>query len=443
MNQERWGALDALRGLAIAGMLLSGLVPYRVLPAWMYHAQNPPPLHAFRPDLPGITWVDLVFPLFLFALGAALPLALGRIASGWDAARGVLRRAAMLALFAIYARHISPHVVELGLPWHDALYALAGLALLFPLLARLPQGWPPAWRIAARCVGWGGAIVLMLLFRDSKGAGFSFMRSDIILMVLANVSLTGGLLWLATRERPSWRLGVLCFLLALRLCKDIPGWGQALWAWSPLPGIFSIPFQQYLFIVVPGMFAGEIVRSHRFARPARPLALAACCLAILAVCLAGLHARQLGATVLLTLVFGAGAWALAGRGGMLDKLLRYGGFLLLLGLALDPYEGGIQKGVATLSYYFVGAGLGFLLLVALLCVGKDLGVVGGAGQNPLFAYTAVHTLLTPILVLTGLGPLIGEWTTQPALGVVRALIYTGLLCWISALLARRGAVLRV
>jgi predicted acyltransferase len=78
MNQVRALSLDALRGLAILMMVLSGVVPYRVLPDWMYHAQLPPPTHAFDPTLAGLTWVDLVFPMFLFAMGAAIPMALSR-----------------------------------------------------------------------------------------------------------------------------------------------------------------------------------------------------------------------------------------------------------------------------------------------------------------------------------------------------------------------------
>ncbi|MBV6647244.1 MAG: DUF5009 domain-containing protein, partial [Cyclobacteriaceae bacterium] len=73
--QDRIQALDALRGIAILMMILSGVVPYTGLPAWMYHAQLPPPDRAFDPALPGLTWVDLVFPIFIFTLGAAIPLA--------------------------------------------------------------------------------------------------------------------------------------------------------------------------------------------------------------------------------------------------------------------------------------------------------------------------------------------------------------------------------
>ncbi|MFN7198991.1 MAG: DUF5009 domain-containing protein, partial [Bacteroidota bacterium] len=74
---DRVQELDVLRGIAIIGMVLSGSIAFGgLLPAWMYHAQVPPPNHQFDPTRPGITWVDLVFPLFLFCMGAAMPLSI-------------------------------------------------------------------------------------------------------------------------------------------------------------------------------------------------------------------------------------------------------------------------------------------------------------------------------------------------------------------------------
>ena len=63
-RQQRVLALDALRGLSILLMLFASSIPFGVLPSWMYHAQEPPPANIFNPKLPGITWVDLVFPFF-------------------------------------------------------------------------------------------------------------------------------------------------------------------------------------------------------------------------------------------------------------------------------------------------------------------------------------------------------------------------------------------
>jgi predicted acyltransferase len=98
----RHASLDGIRGLAILMMVFSGVIPYKVLPAWMYHAQLPPPDHVFSPTLPGITWVDLVFPMFVFIAGVSLALSLPRRAALHGraaAARGLILRAVIL--FAI------------------------------------------------------------------------------------------------------------------------------------------------------------------------------------------------------------------------------------------------------------------------------------------------------------------------------------------------------
>lgn len=74
---QRNQALDALRGFAILTMILSGSIAFgNVLPAWMFHAQVPPPEHKFNPTLAGITWVDLVFPFFLYCMGYVVRLTL-------------------------------------------------------------------------------------------------------------------------------------------------------------------------------------------------------------------------------------------------------------------------------------------------------------------------------------------------------------------------------
>ena len=99
-------ALDALRGYAIITMVLSATIVTHVLPGWMSHAQTPPPDHAFNPMLPGITWVDLVFPFFLFAMGAAFPFSIGKRAEKGDSKLKLvyeaIKRGVQLTFFAIF-----------------------------------------------------------------------------------------------------------------------------------------------------------------------------------------------------------------------------------------------------------------------------------------------------------------------------------------------------
>lgn len=92
---KRAYSLDALRGYAILTMILSATIAFGILPGWMYHAQVPPPDHHFDPTVYGITWVDLVFPFFLFAMGAAFPFSIGKKLAG-GVSRVCLLKAALL-----------------------------------------------------------------------------------------------------------------------------------------------------------------------------------------------------------------------------------------------------------------------------------------------------------------------------------------------------------
>ena len=115
MNKRAY-ALDALRGYAIITMVLSATVAWNSLPGWMYHAQTPPPDRAFDASLSGITWVDLVFPFFLFAMGAAFPFSIKkRFEKGDTKLRLVyeaIKRGVQLTFFAIFIQHFYPYVLS-------------------------------------------------------------------------------------------------------------------------------------------------------------------------------------------------------------------------------------------------------------------------------------------------------------------------------------------
>ena len=150
MKQERAHALDALRGYAIMTMILSATEAFRVLPAWMYHAQVPPPDHVFNPSIYGITWVDLIFPFFLFSMGAAIPLSLGRQYKAGASLRKLCRKSAIrwlkLAFFAIFIYHTFPFMLGYRQEWLRYAVPLAGFALMFVLYVPNPFRLPELWR---------------------------------------------------------------------------------------------------------------------------------------------------------------------------------------------------------------------------------------------------------------------------------------------------------
>ena len=465
----RADALDALRGFAILMMVLSGIIPFGVLPAWMYHAQVPPPAHAFVPTLAGITWVDLVFPFFLFALGAAIPLAglarLERGAAPGALVRGALARGGLLLFFAVFTAHVRPWAFDGGHeytlpnaagPW---LVALAGFACLWAVFWRAPLGWPRAWRTSVRAAGWAGALVILALVRYPDGSGFRVSRYDIILVVLANMAAVGGGLWIGTRARPFARWGALVLLAAAILGGREPGWMQPVMDWKPVEGLFRPYYLKYLFLVIPGTFAGERLwawlRDASGDTPAwarsHPAALALLGVALQAVVVVGLFARAVPLTAALAGALLAAGWALTARPGDADERLaawlwRSGAFWLVLGFVAEPFEGGIKKDNSTFSYYFVTAGLAHALLAALFVLGRRFGararVVEANGQNPMLAYVAFHNLVLPLLTLTGAAAAISAATEAPWVGFGRGAAYTALTAVVVWVATRRGWVWR-
>src|SRR5688572_21053119 len=63
-------AIDVFRGLTILVMIfVNDVASVRELPQWMMH---------MPPGRSGMTFVDVVFPAFLFIVGMAIPLAIDR-----------------------------------------------------------------------------------------------------------------------------------------------------------------------------------------------------------------------------------------------------------------------------------------------------------------------------------------------------------------------------
>jgi predicted acyltransferase len=113
-------AIDATRGLAIVILLLA------VHPG----PRDGLPFQLTHPSWHGLTFADLFFPLFLFAVGAAMPFS-ARTAT----ARSVLRRAALLFLIGVGLT--SAKNLTLGLA--GVLQHIAGSFLLAWLALKLPR----------------------------------------------------------------------------------------------------------------------------------------------------------------------------------------------------------------------------------------------------------------------------------------------------------------
>ncbi len=562
-NQKpRAHALDALRGYAIITMVLSAMEAFSVLPRWMYHAQVPPPDHVFDPTIYGITWVDIIFPFFLFSMGAAIPLSLGRQHAKGESIMKLtwktVQRWVKLTFFAIFIIHAFPFMLGYEQEWMRYAMPIFFFILLCLMFMPNPFGLSP---YKARAITWSAYLVavgFMLLQPYAGGAPFRLTDSDCIMLILANVSLTGSIIYLLTIGHPLRRLALLPFLVALFMAAHTANsWPALLIHTSWLPWLYLPAYQEYLLIIIPGTVAGEWIaqwlekmkandtseglvdnyqkkseavlengnplkggrgavlesgnkvkndekavlenenkvrtRSEEMKDKENALALpvALLSLVLIVVNVVLLFGRHLVANLVATMVLTAlTAWLLRSRREadttgveaakqrvaskdassqnaakqevsnreassqeaakqevynqkcsstpasptlhFWQRLSSAGAYLLLLGLCLESYEGGIRKDDVTLSYLFVTCGLAFyaLLLLTVVCdhwhVRWLCAPLEMVGKNPMVAYVSASMVIIPVLILTHIYPYIDALSSQPLTGFLKGVLLTAL-----------------
>lgn len=456
-SDPRSGNLDAFRGMSVLLMVLSGSIAFGdVLPAWMFHAQVPPADHVFKPGLAGITWVDLVFPFFLFSMGAAIPLSLKGKSDDLPVGKvllSIIQRCLLLVFFALFTVHARATAMSSSPSTGFYLLSIGCFCLLFPIF--LSKDRLPLQRFRwLKGVALAAAVIFMTVY-PFPGGGFDPEKNDVIIIILANMALLGSFLWLSTRYKPWMRVAILPPLMAILLAGNVDqSWNSTVYNWSPFPWMYQFVYLKYLFIVIPGTFAGEWLQEARSAGDTgrfrgskiQLTVIVALCWILTATNVIALFERHL----LLNL------GATAGLSFLMLYLLKqtrrirsrvkfgYAGiYLLLLGLAFEAFEGGVKKDPSTFSYYFITAGLAFIILLSFIILeylgyfSRSVRFLANTGKNPMIAYTAGNLLLIPLLNMTGAIMWLDAFNTSAWGGFLRGIIFTGIVAMITVYCTRK------
>ena len=161
-------SIDALRGLVIFTMIyvndIAG-VSSRVVPAWMRHFHG----------RSGMTFVDLVFPAFLFIVGMSVPFALGaRLARAeplWKCLLHVVVRTLSLLFIGIMIVNEWPDSEKMGWSaalWSTLMYLSAILAFSSLALPRRPRV-SRIVTLVLRVLGFASLVFLAFAFRGRDG----------------------------------------------------------------------------------------------------------------------------------------------------------------------------------------------------------------------------------------------------------------------------------
>lgn len=501
---NRASSIDLLRGFALLMMIFSGMLPFGgALPAWMYHAQVPPPLHQFNPTIAGLTWVDLVFPFFLFSMGAAasfaLPLKLAR--NGLTRTFGeLLRRSIRLLFIAIVGWQFHPlRLPTLG--WWAGIAGLLTYLGLFLAFFTFPN------KTGRQKLITGGLSALILsgvaAWLMASGKAIDPSVNDAIMRVLANVYFFGSIIWIVTNGGWSFRLGIAVFIMAFYLGSlQENSWVSNLWSTHDIFNLVSPMLLKYLLIFIPGTIVGDMLIA-KFVNSAndddeeeenendeenytfRPVWVenhepsdalmtpayqrgAAIVYGIVALgttvtTVWATFEREMGMGLACALgfaVFGFVSIFILGSTLTEEQILSrpigveqylkiqliiFGFFLLIIGYFIEPFQGGVKKDHATLSYFFLTSGLATLWILAFhhfyssLWIAKLLKPIEYLGQNALMAYLMAGFLIVPIMNLTHLSDLfIAPSPDKIAIfGIAKAVVITSAVLGLTAFLSKK------
>jgi hypothetical protein len=280
-------------------------------------------------------------------------------------------------------------------------------------------------------IGIGVAFLLMLFVPFDKQGHFELHRSDIIILVLANMGLLAAILYHYTREQHVIRLLLLVPLYGLITGRFLDeSWNQYIYEPYFADWLIEFDFLKYLFIVIPGIYAGEwLLKKPEWNKDASnsisKIGLAWLCTGLVVWNIIALYQRWLMSNLFISL---AGiaiiiAWQnMFNKENKLDqRLILAGSYLLISGLFFEAFEGGIKKDDTTLSYFFVTGGMSFLLLYAFDQFTLLSKVLAPIGQNPLLAYVLPGIFLLPLIDFSGLGEWYDALTETPFQGILHGL----------------------
>ena len=163
----RIASIDALRGFVMFVMIIVNdlsPVPADIVPWWMKHFHGPT----------GLTFVDLVFPGFLFIVGMSIPFALqSRLKKEprWRTFLHVISRTLALLFIGVLMVNDTPDTARMG--WSGPLWCtlmyLSAICAFCVLTPAKPGKTSRFVSLFLRCLGLTALVILALVFRSDNG----------------------------------------------------------------------------------------------------------------------------------------------------------------------------------------------------------------------------------------------------------------------------------
>lgn len=195
ISASRVLSIDVFRGIIIFTMVfVNELAGVADIPLWMKHLPA---------DIDGMTFVDLVFPAFLFIVGMSIPFAVQARANKGDSALAIFKHIAL--------RSLGLMVIGVFMVNTESGYDAAAMSISMPLWTLLmfisvlliwssyPKGISSAIAFGAKLIGVAGLVALWWLYKGPNDTGMTTQWWG-ILGLIGWAYLIAGTLFLVTRQ---------------------------------------------------------------------------------------------------------------------------------------------------------------------------------------------------------------------------------------------------
>jgi predicted acyltransferase len=407
-SAERVQSLDVLRGLTILVMIfVNDVANVQGAPVWMKHIQPP--------DADGITFVDVVFPAFLFIVGTSIPFAIGRRLDRGESLGRVwlhvlVRTAGLLVMgvFMVNTETMSDQGILIPALWTLLMYV--GIMLVWNAPPREAES-KRTVALGLRVIGVLVLAALALLYRGRGDPGLIELRPQWwgILGLIGWAYLVACLVYTLLRGQLAGVVGMIAILYCVYMADAAGAFSHLTWI-TRWVGIGSM-LGSHAAITVSGVALGMVLL------PGSPVAT---------------HAGRLR----WALFYGLG---LAAAGSLLHAAQDVHRMFIINKISATPPWCLWCSAITTWVWVAV------YLLVDVLRWKRWAVAVEPAGQNPLLAYILAPALYAAFALAAALGvpnfyQQLGE---SFAVGFWRAVLFAFAVTWLAGWLRRLGLHLRL
>lgn len=390
----RVASIDIFRGLTILTMIfVNDVAGVRNIPWWMEH---------FPPEGDGMTFVDVVFPAFLFIVGMSIPFAMAKRREKGDSAfdlwKHILVRTAglmTLGIFMVNIHGFNESVAPISRTVWELVMFLAAMLVWNVYPSSTPQQ-----TLRARVLRTTGIVVLVALaaiYRSGTAPDLQWLHTSWwgILGLIGWAYLTASAVYFVLGDEPAAMMGMMAFFIALFV------------------GDASHTLDAPLYYVKQVLALGPHIGGHAM------------------ITTAGM--------IVSSLFFGASKERTPLE--RIKWIVIFGVMLMITGYFFRPLYG-ISKNAATPTWCLYSAAFCcwiFALLYWIVDVKQHVSwarFVKPAGANPLLAYI-LPDIFYVLLSLFGIH-ILSQWFGDGLVGIARSMVVALGMVWLTVALNKIG-----